>query len=553
MPASHAYPPYIEGIIFDAAGKPAAGGTVEAYVAGSSVPTPLWSTSEPAVSLGPVVTIDGAGRAAFRLREGYAYKLRAKDADGALIWERDNVKCPLDGGGVNIPNPMESTGDMIVGGVGGQPERLAPGVDGQALKMVNGVPTWTTDEKGMENPMTTKGDIIVGGASGAPARLGVGDDGDILAAALSGGSVSPKWEAGPKKYRNVYQNVPSPSIDDGYLGCLFYLSGYAQTLELPAAATIPAKSFIDFVFLDGTATLTITPQGGSVLNAQGSAVTIGGQAASFYRLTFLGRGDVGGVQTDQWALGGGLANGDHHVVVTGADASAGTLADKLVAGSNVTITPLTDGDGVQTLEIAATGGGGGGGGDFIVQSAGVANTYIQLRPSGSTKSVSWLRSIPLQNCKLKRVMFRYVNATYPPPLFEICIYEDVSYSSITLVERQKNLVLQNVGARHMLQWVDLSPIALGDKSYYIGILAGVADSDQTKDINLAVDLTATECISSVWSCPAIPAVSLASRVLQGNWGGMYLRGDYSTLPDSFNGTYTNKLWPLPWTAYVCGH
>lgn len=140
-----------------------------------------------------------------------------------------------------------------------------------------------------------------------------------------------------------------------------------------------------------------------------------------------------------------------------------------------------------------------------------------------------------------------------PSFFEICIYEDVNYNSITLVERQKNLVLQNVGARHMLQWVDLNPITLGDKSYYIGILAGVADADQTKDINLAVDLTATECISSTWSCPSIPSISVNSRVLQGNWGGQYLRGDYTTLPDSFNGTYTNKLWPLPWTAYVCGH
>ena len=53
--------------------------------------------------------------------------------------------------------------------------------------------------------------------------------------------------------------------------------------------------------------------------------------------------------------------GDHHVVVTNADASAGTLADKLVAGSNITLTTQTDLDGVQTLEISATGGGGGGG------------------------------------------------------------------------------------------------------------------------------------------------------------------------------------------------
>ena len=327
MPASHAYPPYIEGTIFDATGKPAAGGTVEAYVAGSSVPAALWSTSSPATSLGPVVTIDGAGRAAFRLREGYAYKLRAKDKDGALIWERDNVKCPLDGGGVNIPNPMESTGDMIVGGVGGQPERLAPGAEGDALKIVSGVPTWSTDEEGMQNPMTTAGDLIVGTTGGEPARLGVGTDGDILAT----GNGAPTWEGGPKKYRNVYQNIPSPQIDDGYLGCLFYLSGSAQALTLPATANIPSKFFIDFVFLDGTATLTITPQGTTTLNEQGSAVTIGGQSATLYRLTFLGHGGSG----DEWALGGSGV-GDHKVSADGTD-TAGYLEDKLDAGSGISL------------------------------------------------------------------------------------------------------------------------------------------------------------------------------------------------------------------------
>lgn len=400
MPASHAYPPYIEGIIFDATGKPAAGGTVEAYVAGSSVPAALWSTSDPATSLGPVVTIDGAGRAAFRLREGYAYKLRAKDKDGALIWERDNVKCPLDGGGVNIPNPMESTGDMIVGGVGGQPERLAPGNEGEVLKVVSGVPAWATDAEGMQNPMTTKGDLIVGYTDGEPDRLGVGNDGDILGSWSFAGSVQPKWEAGPKKYRNVYGDIPSPSIDDGYLGCLFYLSAAGQTLDLPSAATIPSKSFIDFVCLNDTATLTITPQGTTNLNEQSTAVTIGGKSATFYRLAFLGHG----VSGDEWALGGsvlpdgkvkvdgadtspdylaaklsagsGIAltntgsaveiaataqSGDHQLLVSATDAAAGYLGAKLTAGSNITITPQTDGDGVQTLEISSTGGGGGGG------------------------------------------------------------------------------------------------------------------------------------------------------------------------------------------------
>ena len=263
MPNTYSYPPYIQGVIFDGDGRPAAGGTVEAYVAGSSAPAPLFSISDPPTSLGSVVAIDSAGVAAFRLREDIAYKLRAKDRNGALLWERDNVRASGQGGG-----------------------------------------------GGMENPMTEQGDLIVGATDGKPDRLGVGADGDILSAALFGGSFFPTWEAGPKKYRNVYQNIPWPQIDDGYLGCLFYLSGGgAQTINLPSAASIPNKSFIDFVFLDDATTLTITPQGTTILNTQGSPITIGGKSASLYRLTFLGRSDIGGVQIDQWALGGSVSSG----------------------------------------------------------------------------------------------------------------------------------------------------------------------------------------------------------------------------------------------------
>ena len=353
-----AYPPFYPQQILDADGKPVAGGRILSFYAGTDVPLAMFAPD--GTSLGSSVSIASDGSAVFCLKVGTSYKLVCVDANGATVWTRDKVKI--------------SAGD------------------------------------GMANPMESPGDLIVGGPDGDPLRRGVGEDGDILAVALYGGGLSPVWEGGPKKYRKVFSYVPSPLINDGYLGNLFYLSGYAQTLELPSAANIPSKSFIDFVFLDNAASLAITPQSNTVLNGQNSSITIGGQSASFYRLTFLGRGDVGGVQTDQWALGGGLANGDHktavdgsdtspdylaaklaagtgisltntgsavsiaadaqsgdhHVVVTGADASAGTLADKLVAGSNITLTTNTDGDGVQTLEIAATGGGGGGGSDWDI-------------------------------------------------------------------------------------------------------------------------------------------------------------------------------------------
>ena len=258
--ANVAYPPFFPAQILDGDGQPVANGSIRAAFAGSDVPAPLYSPD--GTALGSSVTLNSSGEAVFCLRAGTAYKLTCLDAQGATVWVRDRVKVSAgDGGG------------------------------------------------GMSNPMTDFGDLIFGGPGGEPDRLGVGADGDILAVALYGGGFSPKWEAGPKKYRNAYSYIPSADIDDGYLGGLYYLSGNAYAIELPPAANIPSKAFIDFVFLDNVATLTITPQGGSVLNAQSSAITIGGQAASMYRLTFLGRGDIGGVPADQWALGGSVSSG----------------------------------------------------------------------------------------------------------------------------------------------------------------------------------------------------------------------------------------------------
>ena len=190
--ATYSYPPYIQGVIFDADGRPAAGGTVEAYVAGSSVPAPLFSISDPPTSLGSVVAIDSAGVAAFRLREDIAYKLRAKDRNGALLWERDNVHASGQGSG-GMENPMTSIGDMIVGGAAGAARRLSTdgAAEGYVLKLIPDrfgdlVQSWEHEE-GMQNPMTEQGDLIAGAADGAPMRLAhPGGFGFLRAAVVSG-------------------------------------------------------------------------------------------------------------------------------------------------------------------------------------------------------------------------------------------------------------------------------------------------------------------------------------------------------------------------------
>jgi len=50
------------------------------------------------------------------------------------------------GGGLS--NPMTSAGDMIIGGTSGTPQRLAPGSEGQVLKMVSGAPSWAAEGGG---------------------------------------------------------------------------------------------------------------------------------------------------------------------------------------------------------------------------------------------------------------------------------------------------------------------------------------------------------------------------------------------------------------------
>lgn len=58
--------------------------------------------------------------------------------------------------------------------------------------------------------------------------------------------------------------------------------------------------------------------------------------------------------------GGGGVLTDELAKVTRNDALAGYLADKLIAGTNITIDLVTSGTGAQTLVINSTGGGGGG-------------------------------------------------------------------------------------------------------------------------------------------------------------------------------------------------
>lgn len=101
------------------------------------------------------------------------------NATGAII--EGNITPPLTPPISWMVNPMTAAGDLIVGGVDGEPTRLPVGSQGQFLSIgASGFEWATVQSGGMVNPMTAVGDLIVGGTDGTPTRLPIGSQGGIL-------------------------------------------------------------------------------------------------------------------------------------------------------------------------------------------------------------------------------------------------------------------------------------------------------------------------------------------------------------------------------------
>ena len=109
-------------------------------------------------------------------------KVLTANGSGGATWET-----PASGG---MTNPMSNTGDIIVGGVDGDPTALPKGANGKVLGVSGGNVQWVTPDKGMDNPMLYVGDMIVGDTSGNPSRVGIGNNGQVLTAREG----TPSWE-----------------------------------------------------------------------------------------------------------------------------------------------------------------------------------------------------------------------------------------------------------------------------------------------------------------------------------------------------------------------
>ena len=75
------------------------------------------------------------------------------------------------GGGGGMTNPMTAAGDLIVGGTGGAPERLAVGSEGQVLTVVSGAPAWASGAGGGGGGGVSAGPIGSRPAAGTAGRL----------------------------------------------------------------------------------------------------------------------------------------------------------------------------------------------------------------------------------------------------------------------------------------------------------------------------------------------------------------------------------------------
>ena len=133
------YPPFYPQQIFDADGKPVAGGRILSFYAGTDVPLAMFAPD--GVSLGSSVSIASDGTAVFCLKVGTPYKLVCVDADGATVWVRDRVKVSAGAGG-GMVNPMENAGSMIYGGPDGDPTELPIGSQRTVLTSDGEKPSW---------------------------------------------------------------------------------------------------------------------------------------------------------------------------------------------------------------------------------------------------------------------------------------------------------------------------------------------------------------------------------------------------------------------------
>lgn len=417
------YPPFYPQQILDADGKPVAGGRILSFYAGTDVPLAMFAPD--GTSLGSSVSIASDGTAVFCLKVGTPYKLVCVDVDGATIWTRDKVKVSA---GDGMVNPMDAKNQMIVGGVDGDPTTIAPTSRNQVV--------------------TFDGDDVVFAAPKVPAAPGDTRYKDSVHEAID--PVAPlkkgvRVATGGRAWTTL-EIAPSTTTDD--VLCTEEIDG-EKAVTWGRRMKNPMLAQADMI----------------VGGADGAATRLPAQTDGVVR--FLKSYVVGGIgAVIQWArlkAGSGISfsehgeyteiNSDGTILTSGTDTTRGYLADKLVPGANVSITPVTDPDtGEETLELTATGGGGGGGAPAIIEPFKIANctgtandagcavmqfapykftptalTYYVNAYTGSTRKIKGVVYNSSGKVVYSSAELPLVNKMNTIPLSKVTTYEDKAY------------------------------------------------------------------------------------------------------------------------------
>jgi hypothetical protein len=147
---------------------------------------PEWAAQAANPPGGGIVSPVGAGAGDMLAHNGSDWVLLENGTSGQFLRSNGAAMPTWGTPASGFTNPMTGIGDVIIGSTGGAAIRLAPGSNGQVLKLVSGSPAWAAESGG--NPMTTVNDLIKGGASGVMTRLAAGSEAQVLT--IVGGAVA---------------------------------------------------------------------------------------------------------------------------------------------------------------------------------------------------------------------------------------------------------------------------------------------------------------------------------------------------------------------------
>lgn len=156
-------PVYLQGISFNPATPPAVGSQVNLLYGNSSPHSAVIAVSQlgggnpqSAITVvGAVTSLAAAG--------GLPLQGAVNLAAGSNVQLSESGQTITIGVPNAMTNPMTAAGDLMVGGIGGTPQRLPVGSNGQVLEVVNGTPTWANLSGGGSPASTVQPVGAIGG------------------------------------------------------------------------------------------------------------------------------------------------------------------------------------------------------------------------------------------------------------------------------------------------------------------------------------------------------------------------------------------------------